>query len=636
MAEELTVGKAQVEITANTDGLTAGVENAKKSLSSLGAVVSDAGKAAKAEWERIRQESGKGTAELSRSVTRNISELERLGIEFQSGGRRTVEFYEAQLRLRGIPESVYKPLADSIRQVAAAQQKLAEEQRKSTEGQRLVESLRNQVAAIGKSSSELLAMRASMLGVTQEAAPLIAQLERSSQKMGALGLNARDTALQMRFIAPQVTDIVTSLLSGQAPFTVLIQQGGQLKDMFGGIGNTLRALGSYVAASVTPFTVLAAAAAALALAYKQGSDEATAYNRALILTGNSAGLTSGQLADMAVRLDAVGGTQRAAAAALAEMAGSTKIAGENIERFTEIALALERTTGQAIADTRKEFEELGKSPVDAITKLNEKYNFLTAEVYKQIRALEDQGQVQEAATAAQEAYANAMEGRTKQLQQNLGAVERGWKAIVSVAKEAWDAMLNIGREQGTATRLEAVSKQIEDIEAQLSRVANSSQIAPDRRRAVEASLASLRAEQALLEAQLSIERLTTEATREQNAAKDAGLRLAKAAAESADKEQKRQAEIARLQTDAVLARQRIGADQAAIEADLAKAIAAVNEKYKDRAKTSRESYEAERTYGTAYQKIVTDLLAAQSKFAGQTQVTSKAQEILNKALADGV
>ena len=50
----------------------------------------------------------------------------------------------------------------------------------------------------------------------------------------------------------QFTDIFTQLAAGQSPMQILIQQGGQIKDSFGGVGNAVRALAS----AITP-TMLA-------------------------------------------------------------------------------------------------------------------------------------------------------------------------------------------------------------------------------------------------------------------------------------------------------------------------------------------------------------------------------------------
>ncbi len=108
-----------------------------------------------------------------------------------------------------------------------------------------------------------------------------------AETAGKAGVSSRQAAYQMRMIPAQMTDIAVSLAGGQSPLMVLLQQGGQLKDMFGGIGPAARAVGTYVGGLVNPLTAAAAAAGALAVAYYQGSEEQEQFYKTLVLTGNA-------------------------------------------------------------------------------------------------------------------------------------------------------------------------------------------------------------------------------------------------------------------------------------------------------------------------------------------------------------
>lgn len=276
-----------------------------------------------------------------------------------------------------------------------------------------------------------------------------------------MGISAAQTAAALRGVPAQFTDIVTSLQGGQAPLTVFLQQGGQLKDMFGGAGNAARALGGYVLGLVNPFTLAAAAVAALAVAYNQGSKEADSYARSIALSGNAAGTTAAQLQQMAARISDSVGTQGAAAEALAQLAGTGKVAKENLEGFAETAVRLDRV-GIAVKDTVKEFAELGKAPVEASKRLNESYNYLTAAVFEQIKALQEQGRTLDAAALAQKAYDQAMSNVAATLEGRLGYVERAWKGVGDAAKWAWDKMLNVGRPDTLASQLETARARLEE------------------------------------------------------------------------------------------------------------------------------------------------------------------------------
>jgi lambda family phage tail tape measure protein len=164
---------------------------------------------------------------------------------------------------------------------------------------------------------------------------------------------------------------------------------------------------------------------------------------------------------MAKRIDAITGTQAAASEALAQFAANGQIAGASVERFTTLALKLEKETGQAVQETVKQFAELGRAPAEASAKLNESTNHLTTSIYQQIRALEEQGRTADAAALAQKAYADALDQRLGQVQNRLGYVERGWRGLIGAAKDAWDAMLNVGRPDTLQEQLDTARAELE-------------------------------------------------------------------------------------------------------------------------------------------------------------------------------
>lgn len=275
------------------------------------------------------------------------------------------------------------------------------------------------------------------------------------------GQSAAQTAFAMRMIPAQITDIVVGLSTGQSPFMVLMQQGGQLKDMFGGIGPAIKGVGTYVMGLVNPFTITAAAVGVLGLAYYKGAQEQDEFYKSLVLTGNQVGKTSGQLADMAARAGAVAdSTTGKAASTLNQLVSSGKVAGDSLERVTTAVIKISDATGIATEKLVSDFNDIAADPVAAITKLNDQYHFLTLATYNQIKALQDEGNQQEAARVATDAYANTMQQRANDIHQNLGLLERAWDSLGKTAKGAWDAMLNIGREQTLQDKLSTLNENI--------------------------------------------------------------------------------------------------------------------------------------------------------------------------------
>jgi len=194
-------------------------------------------------------------------------------------------------------------------------------------------------------------------------------------------------------------------------------------------------------AILAPLALATAAVGGLAYAYHKGSEEQDSYNKSLILTGNYAGVSAGQLGDMARQVGATVGTTGQAAAVLAMLADNGKIAGESFAGITQAAVSMQEATGKAVSETVAEFVKLADDPVKASAALNEQYHYLTASVYSQITALEEQGDHAGAVKLATEQYADAINERTPKILESLSFWEKGYNAVARAA----DGLKNIGR-----------------------------------------------------------------------------------------------------------------------------------------------------------------------------------------------
>lgn len=287
-----------------------------------------------------------------------------------------------------------------------------------------------------------------------------AALGGADTALNKTGMTAKATANALRGVPAQFTDIVVSLQGGQAPLQVLLQQGGQLKDMFGGVGPAVKALGGYVLGLVNPFTVAAAAMAVLGYAYYSGSEEAVGFQKELIKTGNAAGTTADQMSGMARQVAATVSTNGAAAEVLTQLAGSGKIASDSFVEITEAALEWRSATGKAVEETVAEFVKIGKDPVTAAKDLNEQYNFLTAATYSQIVALKEQGDTIGATKLLTDTYVDTIKSRSKEVTENLSLWERGWKALKGEVAATVDALNDVGRDQDIASRIVDMQRQV--------------------------------------------------------------------------------------------------------------------------------------------------------------------------------
>lgn len=274
--------------------------------------------------------------------------------------------------------------------------------------------------------------------LTQTGAKTEAQAGRTAKAMQQTALSAKQLQAATRGLPAQFTDIATALGSGQRPLQVLLQQGGQLKDMFGGIGPAFRAMGSYVAGMINPLTLAAAAMGTIALAWKQGADEQFAFTKALIMTGGYAGDTAASIRTLADEMAALKGvTQGGAVDALTAVAASGRFAGEQFELVAQSAARMEASTGQAIDTTIAKFVEIAKAPVDGLLKLNDTEHFLTRTQLERVRVLVETGRETEAAAEATRIYAGRLDDVANAADAATPHLTRMWREAKEGASAAW-------------------------------------------------------------------------------------------------------------------------------------------------------------------------------------------------------
>lgn len=473
-------------------------------------------------------------------------------------------------------------------------------------------------STIGLTQSNEKAQK-SFKGVGEGAKGAEKSTEGLTKQTDKLGMSAKQTAAALRGVPAQFTDIAVSLQGGQAPLQVLLQQGGQLKDMFGGVGPAAKALGGYVAGLINPFSLAAAAAVALGVAYYKGSQEADAYNNALIMTGKVAGTTADALGYMAQEIGDSVGTTGAAAETLAQLAGSGKIATDSFELITTAALNMKEATGRAAEETVAEFVKIGKDPVDAAKDLNEQYHFLTQSIYSQIVAAKESGNTTEASRLLTEAYANAIQTRTAEMTGNLGLIERAWLGIKNAALGALDATLDVGRDSTLGEQLDAAKKRLADLTAGGRDAAKED---PFRYESATKEIGFLEMQ---IEAERSLAKFVGDRQKTQDASIAASVRVDALTKSTLTNEQKRGEEIKKYRDDLEKIKAANPDDSRLVQATIDKNIANINDKYKD-AKTPKGPTFRE----DAGERLLTTLRSQESSLAAQLKSDDKLTEAERK------
>lgn len=334
-------------------------------------------------------------------------------------------------------------------------------------------------------------------------------LSRQEAAARRAGISVGQYSAALRTLPAQFTDIATQLAGGQSPFLILLQQGGQIKDSFGGFGAMFQALKDAlfgfnedvergadeateslgdlaegfndtseaaenlrkVRGILTPINLgilgIAAAAGILSYAWYQALKEVESLNKSLILTGNYAGVTAGQLSQMAKAIAESGSTQSEAVDALSKVVSTGKFRASQLEMVTSTALAMEEATGKSIDETIKNFQKLYLAPTKASEELNSSMHYLTSAQYEYISSLERRGDREGAAEAAAKAYSQAEQTRSQQVLDNLGLIERAAKATGDALKGMWGELLNIGRPEAPDDMLKKMQTQLAEYEKAL-------------------------------------------------------------------------------------------------------------------------------------------------------------------------
>ena len=291
--------------------------------------------------------------------------------------------------------------------------------------------------------------------------PYLSQLDKVNAKVRAGGISIAQFNNALRQTPAQMTDIVTQLAGGQNPMLIMLQQGGQLRDMYGGFGNMFKGLSSVITPARLLFGGAAAAAGTLAYALYQGAEESRAFRRAVILSGEAAGVSAGRMQAAAQNAGDITGRYTEAREAVLALASSGRVAGENFESFARSIALQSEATGKSVEQLAAEYTAIADDPLKAVARFSATYKTLNADVYEQVKALQQQGREQEAVELVQRRYAAETEVMAQKVVADLGLIESAWKGIKDAAAGAWDGIKSFGREKTTEELLKEAKAQLE-------------------------------------------------------------------------------------------------------------------------------------------------------------------------------
>ena len=450
------------------------------------------------------------------------------------------------LRLQ-VEKSAHATTEAGRKEAAAARETAQAEAQAAASKEQFIGRLREQVETMNLSTRELLEYKAAQLGISDEAAPLIQKLSEQNSTMKYGTLSAGQYAQAMKYLPMQMTDVVTSLASGMPLWLVAIQQGGQIKDSFGGLGNIFEIIANKfrgvsstaedagdsladtagdAADSAEQFRGLFGGAtlarvglvgvigviAAVGYAIYSASDAQDKFNASIAKSGNFAGTTAGQLEDMTASIGGMKSNYGDVRDILNGLVSSGKFTSETLNSVAQAASLMAELSGQSADQVVSQFTKMTDGVASWSASTNQQYHYLDLATYQRIQGLEDQGRKEEAIEVASQALKKATEQRLKEMEIQLNWVARAWGNVKDSAVNTWESFKSkAGDSLGLSSPDEESTKKILDLRQRIANAGSDTYVATQSREYQE-SVKQLKAELAALEEKQAAEEKATAAT----------------------------------------------------------------------------------------------------------------------------
>lgn len=301
-------------------------------------------------------------------------------------------------------------------------------------------------------------------------------LSRQEAAARRAGISVGQYSAALRTLPAQFTDIATQLAGGQSPFLILLQQGGQIKDSFGGLGPMLQALRDALfgfneesretsdsAAGISDaaeglnntseaaeklgraggllntFNLAIAGSvgllALLAGAAYSSSQQFDNVARSLILMGGAGFSSMQQLNDAAKDVaDNAGASLAESVDTLVQLNDTGKYTADQMTKIAKSILAM----GDAGLDTKAalaDFSRLASDPIKALASLNQQYGFVDEAMMKHIVTLEKTKGKTAAANEAITLFADTMEDRSNKIVEATDNIGQAWNGIKAFSSD---------------------------------------------------------------------------------------------------------------------------------------------------------------------------------------------------------
>ncbi|EJZ2109963.1 phage tail tape measure protein, partial [Escherichia coli] len=287
-------------------------------------------------------------------------------------------------------------------------------------------------------------------------------LSRQALAAQKAGISVGQYKAAMRTLPAQFTDIATQLAGGQNPWLILLQQGGQVKDAFGGMIPMFRGLAGAITLPMVGVTSLAVATGALAYAWYQGDSTLSAFNKTLVLSGNQSGLTADRMLTLSRAGQAAGLTFNQASESLAALVNAGVRGGEQFDAINQSVARFASASGVEVDKVAEAFGKLTTDPTSGLMAMARQFRNVTAEQIAYVAQLQRSGDEAVALQAANDIATKGFDEQTRRLKENMGTLETWADKTGKAFKSMWDAILDIGRPESSADMLASAQKAFDE------------------------------------------------------------------------------------------------------------------------------------------------------------------------------
>ncbi|EFY4555623.1 phage tail tape measure protein [Shigella boydii] len=309
--------------------------------------------------------------------------------------------------------------------------------------------------------ADLMAGRVSQ-SFKKQAAAVEQGLSRQALAAQKAGISVGQYKAAMRTLPAQFTDIATQLAGGQNPWLILLQQGGQVKDSFGGMIPMFRGLAGAITLPMVGVTSLAVATGVLAYAWYQGDATLSEFNKTLVLSGNQAGLTADRMLTLSRAGQAAGLTFNQAGESLAALVNAGVRGGEQFDAINQSVARFASASGVEVDKVAEAFGKLTTDPTSGLMAMARQFRNVTAEQIAYVAQLQRSGDEAGALQAANDIATKGFDEQTRRLKENMGTLETWADKTGKAFKSMWDAILDIGRPESSADMLASAQKAFDE------------------------------------------------------------------------------------------------------------------------------------------------------------------------------